>query len=281
MFAVLTELTVRLVPLPESVRTVLCSFDTVEHAGEAVSRIIAAGLVPAALEMLDALTIHAVEEWLHLGLDTTAGAMLLIDVDGPDAATTAATERVLDVCRRAGALEVRSAENDEERATLWKARKSAFGAYGRLSAGFYVMDGVVPRSRIPEALRRIAALAREHDLRVANVFHAGDGNLHPCILFDEREPGATTRVLDAGGEIMRVCVDAGGSITGEHGVGVEKREYMDWIFTKGDMAAMQRLKAAFGAGERFNPCKAFPTHKGCGEVWRGPSTRALGPDAYV
>jgi glycolate oxidase len=262
MFAVITEITVRLVPVAECVRTVLCAFETVEDAGAAVSRIIADGLLPAALEMLDQLTIRAVEEWLHLGLDTHAGAMLLIEVDGTPSSTEDAVTHVLDVCRRHGATGVRSAESADDRATLWKARKSAFGAYGRLSTGFYVMDGVVPRSAIPEALRRIAQAAERFDLRVANVFHAGDGNLHPCVLFDWDDADQRTRAVQIAHETLAVCVELGGALSGEHGVGVEKRELMPLAFTPDDLQVMRAVRRAFDPDERMNPGKVFPTGHG-------------------
>lgn len=279
--AIVTKICVRLLTEPEAVQTFLAIFDTLDQASDTVATIIGSGIVPGALEMIDQQTIRAVEPTLHCGFPLDAEAVLLVEVEGLREQVDHAARQVTAICREHGAREVRSAEEKSERERLWTGRKGALGAFGSVMPNYYILDGVVPPSEVPRVLDAVNEIAARYSLMVANVFHAGDGNLHPCILFDEREPGATTRVLDAGGEIMRVCVDAGGSITGEHGVGVEKREYMDWIFTKGDMAAMQRLKSAFGAGERFNPCKAFPTHKGCGEVWRGPAMRALGPDAYV
>jgi glycolate oxidase len=188
---------------------------------------------------------------------------------------------VSSILRECGAREVRSADDPAEREQLWVGRKGAIGALGALAPNYYILDGVVPPSTLPDVLTQVYGVCEQYGFTVGNVFHAGDGNLHPNVLFDERVPGQTAKVLDAGEAIMRICVDAGGSISGEHGVGVEKRDFMNWIFSEADLAAMAKLKLAFGAGERFNPCKAFPTHKGCGELHRGPAMTALGPDAYV
>lgn len=276
-----TKVCVRLLTEPEAVQTLLAIFDTLEQASEAVAAIVGAGIVPGALEMMDGPTMRSVENMLHCGYPLDAGAVLLVEVEGQREQVTDAARQVSSVCRELGAREVRSATEKAERELLWAGRKGAIGSFGSLAPNYYILDGVVPPSELPGVLRQVNEVAERYDLLVANVFHAGDGNLHPCILFDERTPGATARVLDAGGEIMRACVEAGGSISGEHGVGVEKRDYMAWIFSEADLAAMQRLKVAFGAGEGFNPCKAFPTHAGCGEVQRGPATVAFGPDYYV
>jgi glycolate oxidase len=278
---IVTKICVRLLPEPEAVQTFLAIFDHLEVASATVAAVIGTGIVPGALEMLDQPTMRAVEPTLHCGYPLDAEAVLLVEVEGLREEVEAAARSVTALCREHGAREVRSATDAAERERLWSGRKGALGAFGSIAPNYYILDGVVPPSEVPGVLARVNEIAARYGLLVANVFHAGDGNLHPCLLFDEREAGATTRVLDAGGEIMRACVEAGGSITGEHGVGVEKRDYMAWIFTPEDMAAMNRLKAAFGAGERFNPCKAFPTHTGCGEVLRGPAAHKLGPDAYV
>ena len=285
---IVTKALVRLLPLPESTRTLLGIFESVEQATNAVSAVIAAGLVPAALEMLDRQVIQAVEPALHVGYPLDAGAVLLIEVEGLAEATLEDSARARDVCLEAGAREVREAMDPADRDKLWSGRKGAIGALGRLAPNYYVLDGVVPRTKLPSVMAAVGEIGERYGFPIANVFHAGDGNLHPNILFDERRPGETARVLDAGEEIMRVCVDAGGSITGEHGVGLEKRDFMPWIFTEADMAAMHRLKAAFGvddppsgaANARFNPCKAFPTSKGCGEV-HSKVAQAFGADAYV
>ncbi len=278
---IVTKICVRLLPKEESVRTLLAIFDSVEQASETVSAIIADGLVPAALEMIDHPTIQAVEPAFHPGIPLDAGAVLLIEVDGLREFVQDAAALARSICLEHGARTVREAEDEAERERLWAARKLAIGALGRLAPNYYLLDGVVPRSKLPGVLEEAIAIGARYGFTVANMFHAGDGNLHPCVLFDERVPGSTARVLDAGGEILRVCVDAGGTITGEHGIGVEKRDYMPLIFSEADIDAMARLKTVFRAGAQFNPCKAFPTHKGCGETHQGPAMRALGPDAFI
>ena len=277
---IVTKAMVRLLRIPESTRTLLAIFDSIEQATAAVSAVIGAGLVPAALEMIDREIIRAVEPALHVGYPMDAGAVLLIEVEGLVESTAEEAQLARGICEQLGAREVREAVDKPDRERLWAGRKGAISAIGRISPNYYVLDGVVPRTRLPEVMARVAEVGERRGFIVANVFHAGDGNLHPNILFDERKPGETARVLDAGEEIMRICVEAGGSITGEHGVGLEKRDYMSWIFSEADMAVMATLKAAFGAGEAFNPCKAFPTAKGCGEV-RSKAIQSFGPDAYI
>jgi glycolate oxidase len=230
--------------------------------------------------MIDSEIIRAVEPALHVGYPMDAGAVLLIEVEGLSESTAEEAALARRICDELGAREVREAVERPDRERLWAGRKGAISAIGRISPNYYVLDGVVPRTRLPEVMSRVAEVGTRHGFTIANVFHAGDGNLHPNILFDERREGETARVLDAGEEIMRICVEAGGSITGEHGVGLEKRDYMSWIFSEADIAEMSKLKAAFGAGESFNPCKAFPTSKGCGEV-RSKAIQSFGPDAYV
>jgi glycolate oxidase len=282
--AIVTRVTVRLLRLPESTRTLLAIFDTIDDASNAVSAIIGAGILPSALEMMDRNIIAAVEPVLHCGYPLDAEAVLLIEVDGLEESTAEDAAEVDGICRANRAREVRIASAQPERELLWAGRKSSISALGRLYPNYYVLDGVVPRTRLPDVLRDTYAIAARFGLAVANVFHAGDGNLHPNLLFDEREPGATERVLEAGAEIMRRCVAAGGSITGEHGVGLEKRDFMSWIFDQPDIDAMQRLKRAFRADERYNPCKAFPTRTGCGEVSSAQVQRVqamTGGDVYV
>jgi glycolate oxidase len=280
--AIATKVCVRLLPKPEAVRTMLAGFAAVRNASDAVSAVIGAGVVPAALEMMDRVTLDAVEAGSGPSYSNGAEAVLLIEVEGLREAVEEDAHQVEAVCRAAGAISFRGAQEEAERERLWSGRKGAIGALGRIAPNYYILDGVVPRTRLPEVLDAVNAACKRQGFPVANVFHAGDGNLHPCVLFDERTEGATSRVLDVGGEIMRLCVDAGGSITGEHGVGVEKRSYMEWIYSPSDLEAMQRLKRAFGAGAHFNPCKAFPTHKGCGEVYsQSAALRVLGPEAYV
>jgi len=280
---IVTKVVLRLLPRPEATVTLLAIFDDVDAACEAVSAIIGQGIVPAALEMLDRNTMLAVEPYVHAGYPPDAGAVLLIEVEGLREEAEEQAEAVRGISQELSAREVRMGFTVEERERLWAGRKAALGALGRLAPSYYILDGVVPRTRLPQVMRQVYEICQRFGLQVANVFHAGDGNLHPNILFDERQPGAARRVLECGEEVLRVCVEAGGSITGEHGVGYEKRDYMRWIFSDDDLATMAALKGAFGAGEMFNPGKVFPTHKGCGEVSsRMRSAIAkVGPDAYV
>jgi glycolate oxidase len=279
-----TKVAVRLLRIPESTRTLLAIFDHIDDASNAVSSIIAAGIVPVALEMMDKMIIAAVEQALQCGYPLDAEAVLLIEVEGLEESTAEQADAIEAICVANRAREVRLAVAQADREQLWAGRKASLSALGRYFPNFYVLDGVVPRTHLVEVLRASNAVAERHGLAVANVFHAGDGNLHPNILFDDRVPGTTARVLEAGAEIMKLCVDAGGSITGEHGVGLEKRDFMAWLFDDADLAAMAKLKRAFGADERFNPCKAFPTHRGCGEasVAHVQSAAAkMGEDVYV
>jgi glycolate oxidase len=279
-----TKIAVRLMRAPESTRTLLAVFDSVDDASNAVSSTIAAGILPTALEMMDRNVIAAIEPVLHAGFPLDAEAILLIEVDGLEEATIEQADLIHGICHRNNAREIRVAVEQADRDLLWAGRKTSISALGRLYPNYYVLDGVVPRTRLPDVLRRTYAIAARYDLAVANVFHAGDGNLHPNLLFDERVPGATARVLEAGAEIMHLCVDAGGSITGEHGVGLEKRDFVGWIFDETDLEVMGRLKAAFKAGENYNPCKAFPTHKGCGELSQAHIQRVMNAadgDIYV
>jgi glycolate oxidase len=279
--AVVTKVRVRLLRLPEAAATLLAIFDEMDRASNAVSAIIGRGIVPAALEMMDREIIQAVEPSLHVGYPLDADAILLIEVEGFREEVAEESEVVEQVCLAQGAREVRVAADDLERERLWAGRKGAIGAIGRLMPNYYVLDGTVPRTRLPEVLRRIADVGRKHGFRIANVFHAGDGNLHPNILFDARQPGETQRVVEAGGEITRVCLEAGGTITGEHGIGLEKRQYMPWLFSGADLEAMARLKAVFATDELFNPGKIFPTAEGSGRVSQEQIMRSMGPDAYV
>ena len=259
-----TKVTVRLTRLPETVRTLLAGFDSIEHAGEAVSAIIAAGVVPAAIEMMDALSIEAAEAAVSCGYPPGAGAVLIVELDGPEAEVEAQFARVRELC--AAAFEIRVAADDAARALIWRGRKSAFAAVGRISADYIVQDGVVPRTALPEVLAGIDALSREKGVRVANVFHAGDGNLHPLVLFDEAEPGAGERAEEVSGRILDLCVEYGGSITGEHGVGVDKAKHMPRMFTEEDLDTMQMVRCAFDPAGLCNPGKVYPTPRLCGEV---------------
>ncbi|PYM33468.1 MAG: FAD-binding oxidoreductase [Candidatus Rokuibacteriota bacterium] len=265
-FGVATKVVVRILRKPQAVKTVLAVFDEITQASEAVSAVIARGLVPAAMEMIDQLTIQAVEDAFGCGYPRDAAAALLIEVDGLAAGMESQVERIVAACREAGAREVRAARDEAERQLLWKGRKSAFGAYGRVSPAYMVMDGVIPRTRLPYVLNRVNQIVEAHGLRVGNVFHAGDGNLHPNILYDPRVPGEEARVVAAGAEIMRVCAEVGGSISGEHGIGLEKADFMPFIFSAADLEFMRRLKDAFNPGGLCNPGKIFPTKKSCVEV---------------
>jgi glycolate oxidase len=270
-FGIATTIVVRILKKPQAVKTVLAVFGDVDQASAAVSAIIARGLVPAAMEMIDQLTIQAVEDAFQCGYPRDAAAALLIELDGLAVGMDVQAERIVQACRDVGAREIRTARDEAERQLLWKGRKSAFGAYGRISPAYMVMDGVIPRTKLPYVLRRVNAIVAEHGLRVGNVFHAGDGNLHPNILYDPRRAGEEERVVAAGAEIMRVCAEVGGSISGEHGIGVEKADFMPFIFSAADLGLMQRLKDAFNPAGLCNPGKMFPTKKSCVEV---------GPVAY-
>jgi glycolate oxidase len=265
-FGIATKIVVRILRRPPAVKTVLAIFDRIEDASAAVSAIVARGLVPAAVEMIDQLTIQAVEDAFGCGYPRDAAAALLVEVDGLAVGLDREAERVAQACREAGAREVRTARDEAERQRLWKGRKSAFGAYGRVSPAYMVMDGVIPRTRLPYVLSRVNEIVAAHGLRVGNVFHAGDGNLHPNILYDPRRPGEEQRVMAAGAEIMRLCAEVGGSISGEHGIGLEKADFMPLIFSPADLDVMARLKAAFNPTGRCNPGKIFPTRKTCGEA---------------
>ena len=277
-----TKIIVRLLPIPASVVTMLAIFDGIEEASATVSQIIASGLVPAALEMMDRVTLQAAEAGLRCGYPADAGAVLLVELDGLPETVEPQAAKARAVALEQGAVEVRVARDTKERELLWKGRTGAIGALGRVAPNYYILDGVVPRSKLVEVMRGVNAISARHGLPVANVFHAGDGNLHPLLLFDERVPGATANVLEAGAEIMRVCIDAGGSLTGEHGVGFEKQRFMPWLYNEDDLETMSRLKAVFGNSGQFNPCKLLPAGVGCGEMAHNEAAlRAAGPDAYV
>src|SRR6266540_2206166 len=265
-FGIATKIVVRILRRPQAVKTVLAVFDSIEAASESVSAVIGRGLIPAAMEMIDQLTISAVEDAFGCGYPRDAAAALLIELDGLLQGMEGQAERVIAACRDNGARDVRAARDEAERQLLWKGRKSAFGAYGRISPAYMVMDGVIPRTKLPEVLKRVNEIVAAHGLRVGNVFHAGDGNLHPNLLYDPRKPGDEARVVAAGAEIMKVCAEVGGSISGEHGIGLEKADFMPFIFTPADLELMGRLKAAFNPDNLCNPGKIFPTHKTCGEA---------------
>jgi len=263
---IVTKVMVRLTRNPEAVSVLLAPFPTIDTASNAVSAIVAAGVLPAALEMMDQLSIQAVEAAFHAGYPTDAGAVLLVEIDGLSEAVAESADAIADICRQHDAMEVRVAESAEEREALWFARKAAFGAMGRLTPNYYLQDATVPRTKLPETLSFVGELSREYRLRIANVFHAGDGNLHPLILFDRYEKGAIERVLNAGTDLLQYCVERGGTVSGEHGIGLEKKDYLTLIFSPDDLAAMAGLKRSFDPLMYFNPEKVFPTSFSCGEV---------------
>jgi glycolate oxidase len=262
---IVTEVTLRILPHPEAVDTLLAAFSSTDAAGDAVSRIIGAGVVPAAIEMMDRLTIEAAEQSVHAGYPDCE-ALLLVELDGPSSEVASLAPIVDDLCRQAGATQIRRAESPDQRARMWRGRKAAFAAMGRVSPDYYVQDGVIPRTRLPEVLRGIRALEAEFGLRVGNVFHAGDGNLHPLVLYDGAQEGESDRALEVANRILELCVEAGGSITGEHGVGHDKACSMPKMFTGDDLTVMDRLRAAFDPSGLANPGKLLPTPRLCGEV---------------
>jgi glycolate oxidase len=264
---IVTKICVRLVPVGETVKTILAVFGNMEDASSAVAGMIARRIIPAAIEMMDNLTIRAIESRSRAGYPVDAEGVVLIEVDGLREQVEAEALAVEQVCRDNGALAVRLAKDDAERAALWAGRKGAFAAIGRLTPDYYTVDGVVPRTKLPATLARIQAISRESGFRIANVFHAGDGNLHPLIMWDSDVPGAEERVIDAGAEIMQVCAAAGGSLSGEHGIGMEKKDLMPLIFSQDDVAQMQRIKDAMDPDGRCNPGKMFPTAGRCLELF--------------
>jgi glycolate oxidase len=268
---IVTKVIVRLMKTRESVRTLLAIFDEMDAATQTVVDITGAGIIPAALEMMDRTTIEAIERGAPVGFPRDAEAVLLVEVEGLAEQTLRSMNVAREICQRSGARDVRIAKDEAERQRLWKGRKGAFGAMGALAPNYYVQDGVVPRSKLPQIMKRIAEISKQFNLRIANVFHAGDGNLHPNILFDMRAPGELDRVIEAGAAILRACIELGGSITGEHGVGLEKKAYIGLLFGEADLEAMTRVRRAFDPDGRFNPAKLFPTPASCGEIRMQPA----------
>src|SRR5579863_4065393 len=269
-----TAVTVKLLRKPEMVATLLGVFNSVSDAARTVSAITAAGITPAALEMMDGWTLRTVEAFCHAGYPLDAGAVLLIELEGLREAVEEQAIAVREVCLKQEAREVRRAQSEEERALLWKGRKLAFSALGRVAPSYYTQDGVVPRSKIPGVMQHIEDVSKKYDLIIGNVFHAGDGNLHPLILFDPRDAGQSQRVLDAGHDILQYCIDAGGSITGEHGVGMEKRDMMPLLFSESELDVMVSLRNAFNGAQVLNPEKLLPVPRTCREII-GPSNNAV------
>jgi glycolate oxidase len=263
---IVTKIVVKLMPVPEEVHTLLAAYGSTAQGGQAVSDIIAAGIVPAAIEMMDALAIEAAEAAVHCNYPAGAGAVLIVELDGPAAEVEAEVATVRSICEKAGATEIRAADDPAERALIWAGRKSAFAAVGRISPAFIVQDGVVPRTSLGAVLAQIASLSEETGIRVANVFHAGDGNLHPLVLYDDSVPGQDQAAEEVSGAILDACLEHGGSITGEHGVGVDKSKYMPKMFGPDDLDTMQLIRCAFDPASLCNPGKVFPTPRLCGEV---------------
>jgi glycolate oxidase len=261
-----TAATLRLMREPEGRRTILATFADVEDATAAVSKIIASGMIPGAIEMMDRLILKAVEAAFHVGFSPDAGAVLIVEIDGLEAGLDERAAAAIELMKTSGVTEAKLARDEAERALLWKARKRAFGAVGRLAPNYATQDGVVPRTRLPDILRVINAVSERHGLAIGNVFHAGDGNIHPIVLYDEREPGQVQHAIEAGREILTACVELGGSLTGEHGIGVEKMGEMPLLFSPDDLIAMTELRRVFDPDQRSNPGKVIPTPGACVEV---------------
>lgn len=272
--AIVTRVWVRLTRNPQGYRTMLGIFESVDDATAAISEIIGAGIVPAALEMMDNGILVAVEEAFKFGFPLDAQAILLIEVDGLEAGLDEQRDKIVELCEKSGAREVRQAADNKERQKLWKCRKQAFGAIGRLSPSYCTQDGVVPRTKLPHILRRITEIGSKYDINIVNVFHAGDGNIHPILLFDERDEAQTARVLEASHEILQECLDCGGSVTGEHGIGVEKISFMNKMFSENDLQAMSRMRDAFNPDNKLSPDKLLPVAGACGIEQRHPGRRA-------
>jgi glycolate oxidase len=268
LLGVITEVTVRILRKPETARAMLIGFPSNEAGGDCVAAVIGAGIIPGGMEMMDKPAIHATEAFVHAGYPLDVQALLIVELDGPEAEVDYLIERVDAIAHQAGASYVRISSSEEERQAFWSGRKNAFPAVGRISPDYLCMDGTIPRGRLADVLNRIEELSQKYDLRVANVFHAGDGNLHPLILFDANQPGELERAEDFGADILRYCVEVGGVLTGEHGVGIEKRDLMGEMFTEDDLKQQQRLKCAFDPDQLLNPGKVYPTLHRCAELGR-------------
>jgi glycolate oxidase len=266
LLGIVTEVTVRILPKPETARALLLAFPSVEAAGACVAAIIAAGIIPAGLEMMDKAAIRAAEDFIHANYPTEAEALLICELDGPGAEVDHLIAQVDALARGVGATGIQASESEQERLRFWAGRKAAFPAVARIAPDYFCMDGTIPRKRLPEVLTRMAALSKQHQLALVNVFHAGDGNLHPLILFDANTPGELARAEAFGADILRLCVEVGGVLTGEHGVGVEKRDLMEVMFDADDLAHQERLKCAFDPEGLLNPGKVYPTLHRCAEL---------------
>ena len=268
LLGVVTEVTVRILKTPETQRALLIGFDSSEAGGDCVAGIIGAGIIPGGLEMMDRPAIHAAEDFVHAGYPLDVEALLIVELDGPADEVDLLIDRVEAIARENGAVSIRRSESEEERLSFWAGRKAAFPAVGRISPDYYCMDGTIPRRRLPEVLKRMTEMSAQYGLRVANVFHAGDGNLHPLILYDANNPGELEKAEAFGSDILKLCVEVGGVLTGEHGVGVEKRDLMEVQFDEADLNQQQRLKCAFDPDSLLNPGKVFPKLHRCAEMGR-------------
>jgi glycolate oxidase len=268
LLGVITEVTVRILQKPETARALLLGFPSNKSAGDCVAAIIGAGIIPGGMEMMDKPAIHATEDFVHAGYPLDVQALLIVELDGPEVEVDHLIERVDAIARQAGATHLSVSRSEEERQAFWSGRKNAFPAVGRLSPDYLCMDGTIPRRKLADVLQRIEELSQQYGLRIANVFHAGDGNLHPLILFDANEPGELEKAENFGADILRYCVEVGGVLTGEHGVGIEKRDLMGVMFTEDDMNHQQRLKCAFDPAHLLNPGKVYPTLHRCSELGR-------------
>jgi len=268
LLGVVTEVTLRILKSPETARALLLGFPASEQAGDCVAAIIGAGIVPGGMEMMDRLAIHAAEDFVHVGYPLDVEALLIVELDGPKAEVDYLIQRVSEIAKANGAVTNRVSNSEEERLSFWEGRKSAFPAVGRISPDYYCMDGTIPRGKLPIVLARVRELSEQFGLRVANVFHAGDGNLHPLILYDANTPGELERAEEFGAEILKLCVDVGGVLTGEHGVGVEKRDLMETMFSEVDLKQQLRVKCAFDPEALLNPGKVFPVLHRCAELGR-------------
>ncbi|MEL6503850.1 MAG: FAD-linked oxidase C-terminal domain-containing protein [Pseudomonadota bacterium] len=268
LLGVVTEVTVRILQKPETARAVLVGFPTSEEGGQCVADIISEGIIPGGMEMMDSLAIQAAEDFVHAGYPLNVEALLIVELDGPEAEVDYLIERVADIAKKNNSATLRVSTSEGERMTFWAGRKAAFPAVGRISPDYYCMDGTIPRCQLPTVLARMRELSDHHGLRVANVFHAGDGNLHPLILYDANNPGELEKAEEFGADILRLCVEVGGVLTGEHGVGVEKRDLMDTMFNEEDLKQQQRVKCAFDPDQLLNPGKVFPELHRCAELGR-------------
>ena len=268
LLAVVTEVTVRILRSPETARALLIGFPSSEQAGQCVSDVIGAGIIPGGMEIMDGPAIQAAEDFVHAGYPVDCGALLIVELDGPETEVDYLIERVRELAEKNDAKTIRISNSEAERENFWAGRKAAFPAVGRVSPDYYCMDGTIPRHRLPHVLKRMNEMSAHYGLRVANVFHAGDGNLHPLILYDANNPGELEKAEEFGADILKLCVEVGGVLTGEHGVGVEKRDLMGTMFNEGDLKQQQRLKCAFDPESLLNPGKVFPTLHQCAELGR-------------